>query len=58
MAANRAMADAVTYMANVMAQETAARTAERLAQENLRGNEDELRFERFLKNNPQAFKGG
>ena len=58
MAANRAMADAVTYMANVMAQETAARTAERLAQENLRGNEDELRLERFLKNNPQAFKGG
>ncbi|KAK2452132.1 hypothetical protein QL285_011125 [Trifolium repens] len=52
------MADAVTYMANVMAQETAARTAERLAQENLRGNEDELRLERFLKNNPQSFKGG
>ena len=58
MATNRAMADAVTYMTIVIAQETAATTAERLAQENIRGKEDELRLERFLKNNPQAFKGG
>jgi hypothetical protein len=58
MAANRAMADAITMMANALAQETASRTAERLAQENLRGNEDETRLERFLKNNPQAFNGG
>ncbi|KAK2375585.1 cleavage and polyadenylation specificity factor subunit [Trifolium repens] len=56
--AQRAMADTITMMANALAQETAARTAERVAQENLRGNEDELRLERFLKNNPQAFNGG
>ena len=47
--AQRAMADALTMMANVMAQDAAARTAERVTQENLRGNEDELRLERFLK---------
>ena len=52
------MADAITLMANVMAQETAARTADRVAQENRMGNEDELRLERFLRNNPQSFKGG
>ncbi|KAK2444363.1 cleavage and polyadenylation specificity factor subunit [Trifolium repens] len=52
------MVDAITMMANALAQETVSRTAERLAQENLRGNEDETRLERFLKNNPQAFNGG
>ncbi|KAK2382792.1 cleavage and polyadenylation specificity factor subunit [Trifolium repens] len=56
--AQRAMADAITMMANGLAQETAARTTERVAQENLRGNEDDLRLERVLKNNPQAFNGG
>jgi hypothetical protein len=54
----RAIADALTMMANAMAQEATNRNAERIAQENLRGNEDESRLERFLKNNPQAFIGG
>jgi hypothetical protein len=40
-------------MANALTQDAAARTAERVAQENRMGNEDELRLERFLKNNPQ-----
>ncbi|KAK2442903.1 hypothetical protein QL285_014051 [Trifolium repens] len=53
----RAIADALTMMANAMAQEATNRNAERVAQENLRGNEDEARLERFLKNNPQVFKG-
>jgi hypothetical protein len=54
----RAIADALTMMANAMAQDAANRNAARVAQENLRGNEDESRFERLLKNNPQAFNGG
>ncbi|WJX17748.1 hypothetical protein P8452_07625 [Trifolium repens] len=56
--AQRAMADAIALMANALTQDAAARTAERVAQENRMGNEDELRLERFLRNNPQEFKGG
>ena len=54
----RAIADALTMMANAMAQEATNRNAERVAQENLRGNEDEARLKCVLKNNPQVFKGG
>jgi hypothetical protein len=54
----RTIADDLTMMANAMAQEATNRNAERVAQENLRGNEEEARLERFFKNNPQAFKGG
>ncbi|KAK2420705.1 hypothetical protein QL285_031409 [Trifolium repens] len=54
----RAIADDLTMMANAMAQEATNRNAERVSQENLRGNENEARLERFLKNNPQVFKGG
>ena len=50
--AQRAMADAITFMANALTQEAAARMAERVAQENHMVNEDEMRFERFLRNNP------
>jgi hypothetical protein len=56
--AQRAMADAITFMANALTQEAAARMAERVAQENRMGNEDEMRLERFLRNNPKEFKGG
>ncbi|MCI95001.1 hypothetical protein A2U01_0116299, partial [Trifolium medium] len=45
-------------MANAMAQDTANRTAERVAQENRRGGDDELRLERFMKNGPMIFDGG
>ncbi|WJX89958.1 hypothetical protein P8452_71908 [Trifolium repens] len=56
--AQRAMADAIAMMANVLTQDAAARVAERVAQENRMGNEDEMRLERFLRNNPKDFKGG
>ncbi|MCI59961.1 hypothetical protein A2U01_0081216, partial [Trifolium medium] len=42
----RMMADALFTMANALAQDAANRTAERVAQENRRGNDDELRLER------------
>ncbi|MCI79493.1 hypothetical protein A2U01_0100764, partial [Trifolium medium] len=45
-------------MANVMAQETVSRTADREAQEARRGGEDELRVERFMNNKPPIVKGG
>ncbi len=53
----RAIADALTMMANAMAQEATNRNAERVAQENLRGNEEEARLERFLKNKSTSFQG-
>ncbi|KAK2435291.1 Polynucleotidyl transferase, ribonuclease H superfamily protein [Trifolium repens] len=52
------MAEAITFMANALTQEAAARMAERVAQENRKGNKDEMRLERFLRNNPKEFKGG
>jgi hypothetical protein len=52
------MTDAIALMANALTQDAEARTAERVAQQNRMGNEDKLRLERFLKNNPQAFNGG
>ena len=52
------MGDAITFMANALTQEVAARMAESVAQENRMGNEDEMRLERFLRNNPKEFKGG
>jgi hypothetical protein len=54
--AQRAMADALARMANAM--ETASRNAERADRGARRGNEDELRLERFLKNGPTTFSGG
>ncbi|MCI62382.1 putative Ty3/Gypsy polyprotein/retrotransposon, partial [Trifolium medium] len=45
-------------MANAMAQEAVSRTADRVAQEVMRGREDELRLERFMNNMPPIFKGG
>ncbi|MCI72599.1 hypothetical protein A2U01_0093862, partial [Trifolium medium] len=42
--AQRALADAMEIMANVMAHEAASRTANREAQETRRGGEDELRL--------------
>ncbi|KAK2427082.1 hypothetical protein QL285_025684 [Trifolium repens] len=56
--AQRVMADALAMMANALAQDTASRNAERAEREARRGNEDELRLERFLKNNPTTFSGG
>ncbi|MCI43148.1 cellular nucleic acid-binding protein, partial [Trifolium medium] len=54
----RAIANALATMANAMAQDAANRTAERVAQENMRGGDDELRLERFMKNGPPIFDGG
>ncbi|MCI87240.1 hypothetical protein A2U01_0108522, partial [Trifolium medium] len=45
-------------MANAMAQDAFNRTAEREAQENMRGGDDELRLERYMKNDPPIFDGG
>ncbi|MCI27686.1 hypothetical protein A2U01_0048886 [Trifolium medium] len=54
----RMMADALATMANALAQDAANRTAERVAQENRRGDDDELRLERIMNNKPPIFKGG
>ncbi|XP_045787522.1 uncharacterized protein LOC123882913 [Trifolium pratense] len=54
----RMIVDALANMANAIAQDAYNRTAERVAQENRTGNEDELRLERFLKNQPPTFAGG
>ncbi|MCI87514.1 hypothetical protein A2U01_0108798, partial [Trifolium medium] len=43
--AQRALADAMELMAHAMAQEAVSRTADREAQEAMRGGEDELRLE-------------
>ncbi|MCI56121.1 hypothetical protein A2U01_0077372, partial [Trifolium medium] len=51
----RVIADALVTMANAMAQDAANRTAEKEAQENMRGGDDELRLERFMKNDPPIF---
>jgi hypothetical protein len=56
--AQRVMADALAMMANALAQDMASRNAERAEREARRGNEDELRLERFLKNSPTTFSGG
>ncbi|KAK2409540.1 cleavage and polyadenylation specificity factor subunit [Trifolium repens] len=58
MSSNRAIADALTMMANAMNQEAANRNAERMEREARRGNEVESRLERFLKNQPTTFAGG
>ncbi|MCI47658.1 hypothetical protein A2U01_0068900, partial [Trifolium medium] len=54
----RVIADALATMANVMAQNAANQTTERIAQENRRGGDDELRLERFMNNKPPIFDGG
>ncbi|MCI65440.1 cellular nucleic acid-binding protein, partial [Trifolium medium] len=54
----RVIADALATMANAMAHDAANRTAERVAQENRRGGDDELRLGRFMNNNPPIFEGG
>ncbi|PNX82659.1 hypothetical protein L195_g038690, partial [Trifolium pratense] len=50
---NAQIAKALATMANMMAQNN----ADKIAQEARRGGEDELRLERFLRNNPPVFKG-
>ncbi|MCH93644.1 hypothetical protein A2U01_0014596, partial [Trifolium medium] len=54
----RMIADALATMANALAQDAANRTSKRVAQENQMGNDDELRLERFMKNQPPVFVGG
>ncbi|MCI67058.1 hypothetical protein A2U01_0088316, partial [Trifolium medium] len=56
--AQRALADAMELKATAMAQEAVSKTANRVAQEARRGEEDELRLERFMNNKPPMFKGG
>ncbi|MCI71897.1 hypothetical protein A2U01_0093160, partial [Trifolium medium] len=51
----RAIVDALATMANAIAQDAANRNAEIVAQENMRGGDDELRLERFMKNGPPIF---
>ncbi|MCI70778.1 putative Ty3/Gypsy retrotransposon polyprotein, partial [Trifolium medium] len=56
--AQRALADAMEFMAKAMVQEAESRIADRVAQEARRGEEDELRLERFMNNKSPIFKGG
>ncbi|MCI55136.1 cellular nucleic acid-binding protein, partial [Trifolium medium] len=51
---NAHIAETLAAVAEMMAQNN----ADRIAQTNRMGGEEELRWERFMKNNPPIFKGG